>query len=131
MRSGVWTNPVLAMVVCATSLTACQKQAAIPPAAAPSAAAAVAGNPDMSQITAAVDADSDGRLTQAEWLAQGLPASSFNGMARGRGYVTQHDYEINAAPPGIDGNADGVLSVEEFRAFDRRMNAQMPAVGTR
>jgi EF hand len=105
-------------------LVACHK----PPAATP-AIDKVAGNPDMSQLSAAVDSDGDGKMSEAEWSAQGLPASSFNGMAKGRGYVTQHDYEVNAAPPGIDGDNDGVVTVEEFREFDRKMSAQMAKDG--
>ena len=81
------------------------------------------GNPDMSPITAAVDTNKDGKMTHAEWSAQGLPESSFNGFEKGRGYVTQQDYEVNAAPPGIDADGNGKLTVDEFKAFDKKMSA--------
>jgi hypothetical protein len=83
------------------------------------------GNPDMSPITAAVDTNKDGKMTRAEWSAQGLPESSFNGFEKGRGYVTQQDYEVNTAPPGIDADGDGKLTVDEFKAFDKKMSAPM------
>jgi hypothetical protein len=103
-------------------LAACQQR---PVAQEATVSTDLSGNPDMSLITAAVDTDKDGRMTRAEWTAQSLPESSFNGFEKGRGYVTQLDYEATAAPPGIDGNGDGKLTVEEFKAFDAKMSAQM------
>jgi EF hand len=84
-------------------------------------------NPDMSGFAAEVDTDKDGKMTKAEWAAKHLPESSFNGFEKGRGYVILEDYTKNAAPPGIDGNGDGKLTVAEFLAFDKKMSANMPS----
>lgn len=83
-------------------------------------------NPDMTALAAQVDADGDGRMSEAEWNAQGLPVSSFKMFEKGRGYVTLQDYRANAAPPGIDGDGDGKVTIAEFKAFDRKMSAIPP-----
>lgn len=82
-------------------------------------------NPDMRALAAQVDTNRDGRLSRAEWQKAGLPMTSFNGFEKGRGYVTLRDYQTHPAPPGIDLNGDGKVTVEEFRAFDRQMAAKM------
>jgi hypothetical protein len=82
-------------------------------------------NPDMTGLAQHVDANHDGKMAREEWAGQGLPMSSFNMFEKGRGFVTLEDYQKNAAPPGIDGNGDGTLTVEEFKAFDKKMSAQM------
>lgn len=82
-------------------------------------------NPDMTGLAAQVDTNDDGRMSAAEWKAQGLPESSFNMFEKGRGYVTLNDYRTNAAPPGIDINGDGTLTAAEFKQFDREMTAKM------
>lgn len=89
----------------------------------------VPDNPDFSPVTEAVDTDGDGRMSRAEWQSAGLPESSFNMFENGRGYVTQTDYDVNAAPEGIDLDGDGRLTVEEFIVFDRTMSANMPPGG--
>jgi EF hand len=88
-----------------------------------------AKNPDMSEFAKSVDADGNGQLSRAEWQAQGLPASSFNMFEKGRGFVTLHDYQINAAPAGIDINGDGKLTIAEFKEFDQKMAADMAKGG--
>jgi hypothetical protein len=82
-------------------------------------------NPDMRPLAAQVDTNHDGRMSRAEWRKAGLPMSSFNGFEKGRGYVTLRDYQTHPAPPGIDLNGDGKVTVAEFRAFDRQMSAKM------
>lgn len=82
-------------------------------------------NPDMTELARQVDADHDGRMTEAEWKAQRLPETSFKGFEKGRGYVTLEDYQKNPAPPGIDIDGDGKLTIAEFREFDRQMAAKM------
>lgn len=101
----------------------CGQLAAPRPTAAqpPAGGAAASKNPDMRAFAAQVDTNHDGKMSRAEWQAQGLPMSSFNMFENGRGYVTLEDYESHPAPPGIDLNGDGVLTIEEFREFDRKM----------
>jgi len=82
-------------------------------------------NPDMTEFAAQVDTDGNGEMSKAEWQAKGLPESSFGMFEKGRGFVTLKDYQVNAAPPGIDMNGDGKLTIEEFKAFDKKMSAQM------
>ncbi len=89
---------------------------------APAQSGDVSGNPDFSPVTEAVDTNHDGKMSLEEWTAKGLPMSSFNMFEKGRGYVTQKDYEENAAPAGIDINGDGKLTVEEFIEFDKSMS---------
>lgn len=88
-----------------------------------------AKNPDMTELARQVDADRDGRMTEAEWKAQGLPETSFKGFEKGRGYVTLEDYQKNPAPPGIDLNGDGKLTIAEFKEFDRQMAEKMKTAG--
>lgn len=118
-------------------LGGCQKESADANTAAQNAmagnaAALPAGpakNPDMTEFVRTVDADGDGHMSRAEWQTQGLPQSSFDMFEKGRGFVTLDDYRANAAPPGIDLDGDGVLTVAEFREFDRQMAARMAADG--
>ena len=82
-------------------------------------------NPDMTEFAAEVDTNQDGQMSREEWSAKGLPESSFNGFENGRGYVTLEDYQKNPAPPGIDLNNDGKLTVAEFVEFDKQMSEKM------
>jgi len=111
-----------------TAAILCLGLAAMTPLAAEDSAS-VKGNPDFSPVTAAVDTNRDGRMARDEWEAAGLPESSFNMFEKGRGYVTQEDYDTNAAPAGIDLNGDGALTVEEFVEFDKKMSAGGPPPG--
>ena len=79
----------------------------------------------MTEFAAEVDTNQDGRMSREEWMAKGLPESSFNGFENGRGYVTLEDYQKNPAPPGIDLNEDGKLTVAEFVEFDKIMSEKM------
>jgi hypothetical protein len=83
-------------------------------------------NPDMTGFAKEVDADGNGELSRAEWQAKDLPNSSFDMFEKGRGFATLTDYQVNAAPKGIDINGDGTLTIDEFIAFDKKMSAQMP-----
>lgn len=84
-----------------------------------------ADNPDMTRFAAEVDADGNGEMSRAEWEAKGLPNSSFDMFEKGRGFVTLEDYQVNAAPPGIDMDGDGFVTADEFVAFDKQMADQM------
>lgn len=95
------------------------------PAGGPPMGGDASHNPDMTGFAKVVDANGDGRMSREEWKAKGLPDSSFNMFEKGRGYVTLKDYQVNAAPAGIDLNGDGRLTVEEFVAFNEQMDAKM------
>lgn len=86
-----------------------------------------ADNPDMTGFAAEVDTDGNGEMSRAEWEAQGLPNSSFDMFEKGRGFVTLQDYQENAAPPGIDINEDGKVTVAEFVEFDKAGPPPPPA----
>jgi len=96
---------------------------------APAQSNDTSGNPDFSPVTEAVDTNGDGKMSREEWFSKGLPESSFNMFENGRDYVTQKDYEENAAPAGIDINGDGKLTVEEFIEFDKSGAAGGPPGG--
>jgi hypothetical protein len=113
----------------ATSLAICVAVAGCSAAGPPPMQGDPSKNPDMTAFARAVDADGNGQLSRAEWQAQGLPASSFNMFEKGRGFVTLQDYQTNAAPPGIDLNGDGTLTIAEFKAFDQKMAEQMAKGG--
>ena len=82
-------------------------------------------NPDMTDFALEVDTDKDGKMSREEWTSKGLPISSFDGFEKGRGFVTLEDYQKNPAPPGIDLNGDGKLTVAEFVEFDKQMSEKM------
>lgn len=81
-------------------------------------------NPDMTEFATEVDTNGDGKMSRSEWEAKGLPPSSFAGFEKGRGFVTLEDYRSHPAPPGIDLNGDGKLTVAEFKEFDRTRSAK-------
>ena len=120
---------VSAMTAVMVLLTACGTVSAQPAGGPPPMQGDPSKNPDMTGFVKEVDANGDGRMSTAEWQAKGLPESSFKMFERGRGYVTLEDYQKNAAPQGIDLDGDGKLTVAEFKEFDHRMSAMMPAGG--
>jgi len=77
----------------------------------------------------AIDRNKDGKLSHAEWRAEGLPESSFAGLSKGKGYVLPADWRAGDPPPGIDANGDCIITLDEFRAFDKKMSARMKKVG--
>ncbi|MEZ5743103.1 MAG: hypothetical protein R3D89_05085 [Sphingomonadaceae bacterium] len=127
----------LILIVAALAASGCQQadqqEAAAPQASAPQAGPPPMGdpadNPDMTGFAAEVDADGNGEMSREEWQAKGLPNSSFDMFEKGRGFVTLKDYQENAAPPGIDMDGDGKVTVAEFVAFDKKMSANMPPPG--
>ncbi len=85
--------------------------------------------PSIEGMIVAIDRNKDGKLSHAEWRMQGLPESSFAGLSKGKGYVLPADWRAGDPPPGIDANGDCIITLEEFRAFDKKMSARMKKVG--
>jgi hypothetical protein len=92
-----------------------------------SLAAASCAKPSIEGMIFAIDTNKDGKLSHEEWRAQGLPESSFAGLSKGKGYILPDDWRADEPPPGIDKNGDCVITLEEFRAFDKEMRAKMAA----
>jgi hypothetical protein len=76
---------------------------------------------DVRPVLQVVDTNGDGCMSHQEWQAAGLPESSYGGLKDANGCVTLEKMTETPAPPGIDLDGDGKLTVEEFRAFDKRM----------
>lgn len=76
---------------------------------------------DLRPFFAAIDSDRDGCLTLAEWRRAGAPQSSYDGLHDQQGCVTLARMSSTPAPPGIDLNNDGRLTLEEMKTFDRKM----------
>ncbi len=129
------SNKILLAIVLGAAISFCTTvwaQGSGAPAqggSAPAQGGDTSKNPDFSLVTKAVDTNGDGKMSRAEWTSKGLPTSSFNMFEKGRDYVTQKDYEENAAPSGIDINGDGKLTVEEFVQFDKSMSSSGAAGG--
>lgn len=81
--------------------------------------------PSIEGMIAALDTNKDGKISHAEWQAQGLPESSFQALSKGKGYILPDEWRADRPPPGIDLNGDCVITFEEFREFDKRMSAKM------
>lgn len=95
-------------------------------AAAGSAVAQPAAKPlDVSGVFAEIDRNRDGCASAAEWKRAGAPGSSYQMLADDKGCVTLAIMNAVPAPGGIDGNGDGRLTLSEFKAFDKKMSAQM------
>jgi hypothetical protein len=81
--------------------------------------------PSIEGMITAIDTNKDGKLSHEEWRAQGLPESSFAGLSKGKDYILPDDWRAGDPPDGIDLNGDCVITLEEFREFDKRMSAKM------
>lgn len=76
---------------------------------------------DLRPFFAAIDSNRDGCLSLVEWQRAGAPQSSYDGLHDEQGCVTLARMSSTPAPPGIDLNNDGKLTLEEMKTFDRKM----------
>jgi len=81
---------------------------------------------NFDELIAAVDADHDGKLTQAEWAALELPEPPFGMMANGRGFITPDDLRKSTPPAEVDTNHDGKLTAPEFAAYGKERAKNPP-----
>ncbi len=119
------------LISLALASTACaQNPASKSPQAAPQAQSTIAkkAKPDHDPLIAAIDKNKDGCMTKEEWQAVGMPMSSFNGLVKD-GCVTKKIMMESEAPDNIDLNEDGILTLEEFLEFDKKMAPQMSGEG--
>lgn len=86
----------------------------------PAAAHAAPSQPDMRAFIAEVDRNKDGCASHDEWFGLGLPKSAYDMLKDAKGCVTLKAMTDTPAPPGIDLNGDGKVTVAEFLEFDRR-----------
>lgn len=82
---------------------------------------------ELRPLVQAVDTNHDGCISHQEWLAAGLPESSYQGLKDKDGCVTLARMQAEPAPPGIDLDGDGKLTVDEFREFDKKFSALQKA----
>jgi hypothetical protein len=89
------------------------------------------------RFIAQLDTDRDGRISKAEWQAQGLLDNVFTTMDTNKdGYLSKDEFAVNKWPAGIDANHDGILTLENMKAFDKKMGfgkgggAGAPSSGT-
>jgi len=82
-------------------------------------------NLDKSELYNAIDKNKDGCMSYEEWHGAGMPDSSFKMLAK-NGCVTAKIMEDNGDPStDLDANGDGKITLEEFKAFDKKMSGQM------
>jgi hypothetical protein len=82
-------------------------------------------NLDKSELYKAIDKNKDGCMSYEEWHAVGMPDSSFKMLAKD-GCVTAKIMEDNGDPStDLDANGDGKITLEEFKAFDKKMAPQV------
>jgi hypothetical protein len=77
-----------------------------------------------------VDTDKDGRISKAEWQAAGLLDNVFTTMDTNKdGYLSKEELEVNKFPDGIDAYHNGILTLENMKAFDKKMGFGKPGAG--
>jgi len=97
--------------------------------AAGAASAQNTGKPlDVAAFIAEIDRDKDGCVSAAEWKRAGVPAAAYAMLKDANGCVTVASMSAVTPPPGIDANGDGKVTLAEFKAFDKKMSAQMKSM---
>jgi hypothetical protein len=73
---------------------------------------------DQGPFVKAIDADKDGKVSKAEWLAIGAPEGIFSHTDKNNdGYTTVEEMNETTPPDMADVNKDGKLTLEEFQAW--------------
>ena len=79
---------------------------------------------DTAPLFERIDADHDGKLTHEEWVQAGAPEASWQRLlqfpkVQQQGYVTRADFQSDSLPHGVDGNCNGVLTLQELADYER------------
>jgi hypothetical protein len=104
----------------------CVAQSAPGGAPAGGGAPAAGGAPTMVSLKvdgffAQVDANKDGKLSTEEWKTAGLADNVFTMFdSKKTGFITKEVLASQKFPSEIDANSDGVLTVAEMIAFDKK-----------
>lgn len=76
---------------------------------------------NIEPFIAEVDVNKDGCMSAEEWKKAGAPQSSFDSMKDSKGCVMADKMRATEAPPDIDLNGDGKLTLAEMKEFDKKM----------
>lgn len=92
------------------------------------------GKFDASPIVDAIDTNHDNKMTHEEWQKAGAPEGSWQRFmsypsVKAQGYVSRTDFVNETPPNGVDANCDKKITLEEFLAFSKTMDAGMGAGG--
>ncbi|MCC7462260.1 MAG: hypothetical protein IT480_07340 [Gammaproteobacteria bacterium] len=86
---------------------------------------------DQKSFFGALDADHDGKVTQAEWKAAGMPENVYSMIdARKSGAATFADFEAHPPMSSFDANKDKKVTLEEMKAaIEKQMKSGGPGGG--
>jgi hypothetical protein len=77
-----------------------------------------------------VDTDKDGRVIRGEWDAAGLREHVFITLDTNKdGYVSKEELEAATFPSGFDANKDGILILENIKAYDKLVDLRESSKG--
>lgn len=86
-------------------------------------------NADVAPFVAEVDANGDGCMSREEWEGAGAPISAYEMLHDETGCVTARIMATTPGPSGVDLNSDGQLTLDEMKAFDRKMTPMTQGAG--
>jgi len=74
---------------------------------------------DQSSLYNSMDANKDGKVSKAEWLAIGAPENIFSHSAQKSkdGTLSLEDLNDTSPPDSVDADKDGKLTLQEFKVF--------------